>query len=156
MKPAELVEPDPRWEQFIGDREALERHTATWRVSEAVPDGVAAVLRIARSLFIHSYFVYEFSLTAVTWALLVLEASLRDCLDADDRPSFAALIKDAAIRGLLTAEEADAIDAGRQLRNRIVHGHLLVTTLTPGVAAQMLDATHAAISDIYERVAAAA
>lgn len=154
MKPAELVEPDPRWQNFVGDRSGLEAHAAGWRVSDAVPEGVADVLRIARSLFVHSYFVYEFSLTAVTWALLVLEASLRDCLHADERTPFAALIKDAEANGLLTREEAESIDAGRQLRNRIVHGHLLVTVLTPGAAAQMLQATHEAISDLYERVTA--
>jgi hypothetical protein len=83
MKSAELVNPDPRWQTMLGDKGALEAIADSWRVSEAVPDGVSNVLRIARSLFIHSYFVYEFSLTAATWALLVLEASLRDCLQAD-------------------------------------------------------------------------
>src|SRR5581483_9526089 len=111
MKPAELVPPDPRWDHFVGDRGALEREAATWRVSPAIPEGVASVLQIARSLFVHSYFVYEFSLTAVTWALLVLEAGLRDCLRADDRVPFAKLVNDALARGLLTAAEADAIEA---------------------------------------------
>jgi hypothetical protein len=151
MKPPELVEPDPRWQYLVGDRVALEEHAADWRVSEAVPDGVSEVLRIARSLFVHSYFVYEFSLTAVTWALFVLEASLRDCLAASERTTFAALIKEAEARGLLAQPEADAVNAARELRNRIVHGHLLVTTLSPGAAAQFIKATHEAISDLYER-----
>jgi hypothetical protein len=153
MKPAELVEPDPRWQRLVGDKSGLEAAAASWRVSSAVPDGVASVLRIARLLFVHSYFVYEFSLTAVTWGLLVLEASLRDCLQADERIPFARLIRDAESRSLLSHAEAEAIDAGRELRNRIVHGQLLVTTLTPAVVGEMLAATHDAISDLYERVA---
>ncbi len=153
MKPAEMVEPDPRWQNIVGDRTALEGIAARWRVSDAIPDGVSDVLRIARLLFVHSYFVYEFSLTAATWALLVLEASLRDCLDADARTPFASLITQAEATGLLTAAEAEAIDAGRQLRNRIVHGHLLVTVLSPGAVGEMLEATHEAISDLYERAA---
>ena len=111
------------------------------------------MLRVARALFVHSYFVYEFSLTAVIWGLLALEASLRGCLDASDRESLASLIRRAKDRGLITPIEADALDAGRELRNRIVHGHLL-PAFSPGAAAQMLEATHEAISDIYERVAA--
>jgi uncharacterized protein YutE (UPF0331/DUF86 family) len=65
------------------------------------------------------------------------------------------LIRQAETGGLLTHDEAAAIDAGRELRNRIVHGHLLVTVLSPGAVGEMLEATHEAISDLYERVAAA-
>ena len=154
MTPAELVDPDPRWRNFVGDRGALAAHAATWRVSDSVPDGVADVLRVSRDLFIHSYFVYEFVLTAVIWGLLALEAGLRDCLDAESRESLHDLIVRAEGQGLFTAEEAAALDAGRQLRNRIVHGHLL-PTFAPGVGAQMLQATHDAISDLYDRASSA-
>jgi hypothetical protein len=79
-KPPELVEPDERWQVMLGDRAALVRTAAGWRNDESVPNAVAAMLRVTRELFVHSYFVYEFSVVAVTWSLLALEAALRDCL----------------------------------------------------------------------------
>lgn len=153
MKPTELVDPDPRWQHFGTDRAALERKAASWPVGKAVPKGVADVLQVVRSLFVHSYFVYEFSLVATTWALLALEISLRDCLGAGDRRRFEQMIKDAVKCGLLHPDEALAIDAARNLRNGIIHGEMLVSTLTPGSTAEMLGATHEAISDLYERSA---
>lgn len=146
------VDPDPRWRNFVTDRAALDACAAGWRVSPAVPAGIADVLRVSRELFVHSYFVYEFLLTASIWGLLALEASLRVCLNADDRVSLQRLIQRAKSEGLLTPHEAEALDAGRKLRNTIVHGSLL-PAFTPGAAEQMLQATHEAISELHDRAA---
>lgn len=90
-------------------------------VSEAVPEGVAEVLRVSRALFVHSYFVYEFSLTAVIRACSRLR---RACADAYD------LIRATAERGLITADEASALDGARRLRNRVRGGvHLELCVL---------------------------
>ncbi|MGA9876460.1 MAG: hypothetical protein WBQ21_11695 [Solirubrobacteraceae bacterium] len=153
-RPDVTLPPDPWWENFHSDHAALARSAARWPVSEAVPEGIATVLRVSRDLFVQSYFVHEFLLTAVTWGLLALEGSLRVCLKASDRDSLDALIRRARGRGLLTADEANSLDAGRQLRNQIIHGALLPTSLTPGMAEQMLLATHEATSDLHARTEA--
>lgn len=150
------LSPDPWWGNFHSDHAALARSAARWPVNEAVPEGIATVLRVSRDLFVQSYFVHEFLLTAVTWGLLALEASLRVCIQARDRDSLDVLIRRARDRGLLSAEEANVLDAGRQLRNQIIHGALLPTSLTPGMAEQMLLGTHEAISDLHARTMAGA
>ena len=83
-----------------------------------------------------------------------MEASLRVCVQASDRDSLGALIRRARDRGLLTEDEANVLDAGRQLRNQIIHGALLPTNITPGMAEQMLLGTHEAISDLHVRIKA--
>jgi hypothetical protein len=153
-RPDVTLSPDPWWGNFHSDHAALVRSAARWPIGEAVPDGVATVLRVSRDLFVQSYFVHEFLLTAVTWGLLALEASLRMCVQAGERDSLGALIRRARDGGLLTTDEANVLDAGRQLRNQIVHGALLPTSLTPGMAEQMLLGTHEAISDLHMRVKA--
>lgn len=150
-RPDVTLSPDPWWGNFHSDHAALVRSAARWPVGEAVPEGIARVLRVSRDLFVQSYFVHEFLLTAVTWGLLALEASLRVCLQASDRDSLDVLIRRARDRGLLTADEAGSLDGGRQLRNHIIHGALLPTNVTPGMAEQMLLGTHEAISDLHAR-----
>lgn len=142
--------PDPRWRNFATDYAALQASAAEWPVGQEVPDGIGGVLRVSRELFVCSYFVYEFLLTAVIWGLLALEASLRLCLEAGDDESLGRLIRRAHADGLITEAEASALDAGRKLRNSIVHGHLL-PTFTPGAAEGMLRGTHEAISDLHGR-----
>ncbi len=150
MHPTDVRGPDPRWQNLVGDRAELEEKTGSWPVSPALPEGVSEVLRVSRELFVHSYFVYEFSLTAVVWGLLALEASLRLCVKASDRESLQALIRRASDSGLLSVDEASALNGARELRNEIVHGSLL-PTFAPTAAAEMLEAIHEAISDVCER-----
>jgi len=144
------LKPDPRWRNFVTNHAALRACADEWPVGQAVPDDIAEVLRVSRELFVHSYFVYEFLLTAVIWGLLALEASLRICLEVGDEVSLSKLIRRARSDGLITEAEADVLDAGRQLRNSIVHGCLL-PTFTPGAAEGMLRGTHEAISDLHGR-----
>lgn len=143
-------DPDRRWRELFPTRQDLEERVGEWQAGEAVPAGVADALRVARALLVHSYYVYEFSLVAATWGLLVLEASLRDCLGAPDSTTLKKLIAQASERGLITSEEAEALHGARGLRNRIVHGSLL-PTFDPQEALGLLDAIHAAITDIYGR-----
>jgi hypothetical protein len=112
----------------FSDQAAIAEHVNGWRVGEAVPGGVADVLRVARMLLVDSYFVYEYSLVAVTWGLLAAEASLRGCLSVDDqqrdqRP-FGTLVEQARQRELITDEEKNLLIKVVALRNKIVHGHL--------------------------------
>jgi hypothetical protein len=63
---------DPRGQHFLGDRGGSCRPggrvasaAASWPVDPGVPDEVKTILSVARELFVHSYFVYEFSVVAV-------------------------------------------------------------------------------------------
>jgi len=129
-----------------------------WTVGRAVPKSVADVLSVARSLLIDSYLTYEYSLVSVTWGLLALEASLKDCLlsaEEKDRRSFSDLISEAQRLGLITHDEASALGIAAALRNRIVHGYLqpkpLLESYSPKHAVAMLESIHNAVSDLYER-----
>jgi hypothetical protein len=144
------LKPDPRWRNFATDYPALQASADEWPVGQAVPDGIAEVLRVSRELFVYSYFVYDFLLTAVIWGLLALEASLRVCLEVGDDESLKRLIQRAHANGLITEAEADVLDATRKLRNSIVHGRLL-PAFTPGAAEGMLRGTHEAIADLHAR-----
>jgi hypothetical protein len=134
----------------VDGRAELEHRLASWPVSSSVPSSVAEVLRVARSLYVRSLDVYEFSLVAVTWALMALEASLRLVAPTDTQAHQKDLIDLATARGLLTAEEADSVHQARKLRNLIVHGHLL-PSFNPLAAENMLQAVHEAICDLHDR-----
>lgn len=64
----ELVEPDPRWQLMLGTHRDLAGIARDWPANTSIPSEVAAMLRVARDLFAHSYFVYEFGVVAVTWS----------------------------------------------------------------------------------------
>ncbi len=115
------------------------------------------MLGTSRALFAHSYFVYEFLVVAVTWSLLAVEAALRDVLrtgQGRSAPGFGKLVAMAQGRGWLNTHEADALRAGKQLRDSLVHVTGVVH-YTPGLAEPMLSAGHAAVADIYRRSAGA-
>jgi hypothetical protein len=146
--------PDKRMASSSGSggdgRAVIEHRLASWPVSPSVPASVVEVLRVARLLYIRSLDVYEFSLVAVTWALMALEASLRLVAPPDTQAHQKGLIDLAAARGLLTAEEAESLHQARKLRNLIVHGHLL-PSFNPLAAENMLQAVHEAICDLHDR-----
>jgi hypothetical protein len=146
---------------LVGNQPELIALVEGWTVGPAVPESVADVLTVARSLLIDSFVTYAYSLVAVTWGLLAMEASLNGCLpsgEGQDRRSFRRLIGEARRRGLITNDEASALGLAASLRNRIVHGHLQpklsMQSYTPHDAVVMLEAIHQAVSDLYERAGA--
>lgn len=149
-KPAVELQPDPRWQTMVGTYADLRRVASGWEVSEPVPDDIGRMLEVARELFAHSYFVYEFNLVAVVWSLLALEGALRRSLPDAGRRTLEWLITDAREQGLLSEVEAGALDAARRLRNGFVHtdGQQAVS---PGMAAELLAAAHQAVSDLCAR-----
>jgi len=153
-------EPDLRWHGHVADHGALVARIEAWTVSDAVPESIADVLRVARALLIDSYFIYEYSLVAATWALLATEACLKDCVPRNsdkgpDKRTFGPLIREALRRGLIRQDEADALRGAAELRNRIVHGYLRPKdpgeSYTPQDAMVMLESIHEAVSDLYAR-----
>jgi hypothetical protein len=156
-KPAELVDPDERMQNMLISRQALAELVDQWPSSEAVtkPE-VASMLKTCRDLFVHCYFVYEFGLVAVIWSVLAVEAALRDCLgeEATQDDGLGRLIGKAQGLGWLTAEQAEAIGAGAEFRNRIVHARAHGVLTLPLVAGP-LQTAHEVIVQLYTRAASA-
>jgi hypothetical protein len=151
-------EADPRWSEVAGSQIELVALVDGWTVGPAVPESVADVLSVARSLLIDSYALYAYSLVAVAWGLLAMEASLNGCVpggERQDRRSLRLLVAEAQRHGLITHDEASALGTAVTLRNRIVHGYLQPKPLGQSYSAKdavlMLESIHLAISDFYER-----
>lgn len=53
---------------MLGTHRDLAGIARDWPANTSIPSEVAAMLRVARDLFAHSYFVYEFGVVAVTWS----------------------------------------------------------------------------------------
>jgi hypothetical protein len=150
-KPPELVEPDVRMQNMVISREALAEIADSWPSTEVVtkPE-VASMLKTCRDLFVHCYFVYEFGLVAVIWSVLAVEAALRDCLgeEATRDDGLSRLIGKAQGRGWLTAEQAEALRAGAEFRNRITHARSHGVLTLPLVAGPLHNA-HEVIVQLY-------
>ena len=111
------------------------------------------MLSTARRLFVHSYFEYEFLVVATAWSLLAVEAALRDVLGLKRGPrsaGFGKMIGMAQGRGWFTKDEAEAVRAGKQLRDHLIHASGAVR-YTPGMVEPMLASSHAATADLYLR-----
>lgn len=148
----ELVAPDPRWENMVGDRDELASIANSWPNSPTTPNDVARMLEVARHLWVYSYFVWEFGTVAVVWAALALEAGLRECfeLETRDQTSVRSLIKRARDARLLDEDQGVRLDALAQFRNRLVHRKGQVA-LTLGMSAPALEVAHEAIASLFGR-----
>lgn len=121
-----------------------------WEVSEHAPVGVQDTLRVARALFAHGAFVYDFFAAASAWSLIGVELALRDTMQAGDRIPFAKLIARGERSGHLSHREADVLRAGAQLRNDWFHGKGPMA-ITPGMAQEMVAASHLLVARLYEQ-----
>lgn len=152
---------DPRWQALFEEQDSLAEHINRWTVGDAVPPGVADVLRVARTLLIDSYYEYDYSLVAVAWGFLVLEACLHGCVPLggehrEDRRPFGTLVRQAETDGLITRQEATTLLQVVKFRNDIFHRAYMQVkpppeSYSPNTALQMLESIHDAVSDIYGR-----
>jgi len=153
---------DPRTLNFAGDVdehgqplrmsvEVLQARTEKWPVSRHTPDGVAALLARSRQMFVDGYYTYENFMDAATRSLQAVEASLRVRFNADEKVSFARLIKRAQDEGLVDAPTCDILDTGRQLRNRQVHA-TTQSVVPPVIAADIIRVSHLLVSELYGQV----
>lgn len=149
-KPAELIEPDERWQLMLGTHADLVAHAAGWPTHPEVSAQVAEMLKTCRALFAHSYFVYEFGPVAVVWSALALEAALRDRLgeDATQKDGLMSLIGKAEARGWFEHHQAEALRAGAELRNRFTHARTY-GAFTPAMVAGALETMHEAVAQLY-------
>src|SRR5690349_21797535 len=81
-------EPDKRMVHFIGGVDAqgqplpmtfrrLRTRTETCPVTAATPEGPAMLLKTAREMFAHGFYVYEFVAASCAWAINAVEAALK-------------------------------------------------------------------------------
>lgn len=84
---------DPRAAGFASAKyEILVDAANRWPAPERAPDAVQEMLRIARSLFAHGPFVWEFFAVACSWSLIGVELAIRDVTQAGDRVQLRRLI----------------------------------------------------------------
>jgi hypothetical protein len=128
----------------------LREHVDQWPINAAVPVGVADYLRVARALWVQSYFLDQAALVATMWTMLALESALRGCLDASDSSTLGQLINRAKERGLIDYEGASALHDVRKLRNEISQ-HAVSFDVPPDTVLQWVGVLQEAVSDIYTR-----
>jgi hypothetical protein len=128
----------------------LRRLASSWPTTSTTPSGPAELLGTSRSLFAHGYYVYSLFAVAGTWSILALEAALKLRLNAKPNSSFKSLVESAEAAGLLPPHGWDngRLDAGRQLRNRTVHGEAQ-QLWTPPMAESVVAASHEAVAALY-------
>lgn len=152
--PDSLAAPDDRWQNLmVGTKADLQKVVDEFDVHPCTPEKIRRMLLTSRNLFIHSYFMHEFAFVAAVWSVFALEAALKDVLSIpeDDRAPLKILAGKAQGRGLLTSEEGGRLRYGAMLRNRMVHARAQ-GTLTGGIAAMIIAASHELTNSLYERV----
>jgi hypothetical protein len=154
--------PDPRWDNFIGGLlpsglvrpmsfEVLEELSTDWALilPTSLPiDGPPALLKTARSLFVHAWFDYEFMVVACLVAFQGLEAAFHVLYpDADDRTPFRHLVNRAKEDGVLSPNIADLDETAVELRNLLAHP-ATQGAFTIGIAGSMLENTHRLVAEM--------
>lgn len=162
MVPREIIpgampaHPDPRWQLITAGRdesgqflpmsfEALETLATEWAAlvpDESSPEGALALLRTARSLFVHAWFDYEFMVVACLVGFQALEAAFRRLYpEAKKGTPWGVLVKRAREEKVLPPNIADVAETGVKLRNLMSHP-ASARVFTVGMAAPMLENTH--------------
>jgi len=148
--------PDERWQLFAAGLGASGQPTAMtfgylrsradeWAaLAPKVEDpfgGPGALLRMARSLFAHSWFDYEFMAVGCTVAFQALEAALRPVYHGEEKVPARALLKRIESAGILPPNIAAVADSGFELRNRLSHP-VEQSAFTPPMAISMIETSH--------------
>lgn len=133
-------------------RERMVEVVAEWPVSSHTPELTSEQLRVSRELFVHALLVYEFATVGVAWSLFGVESCLHWALETGKSATFRQLVKRGTERRLLSPDLAEALDAGRHLRNQFGHP-TYPTVWTFGMAGNALRTSHVAVYDVSEAVA---
>ena len=122
--------------------------TEQWVVTAGTPSEVANILNVARSLYCHGFFVYEFVTVAVQHSFVALEAALAHRLGRPD-DDLGVLIKRAHRERLLRDDDfALLYEAARPLRNGFSHARDQ-EVWTPGMAAPVISRIFATITSLW-------
>lgn len=150
------IEIDPRWgcsasfdhvtSQWVPmSLKELERSAEVW--SALVPESLSgkdpvSLLRMSRSLFIHSWFDYDFMVIACLVSLQALEAGFRERYDKiPKKKPLEYFIKHAAKMGDLDLQDVETLDAGREIRNGLAHPKMQ-SSITLGMATPVIAISH--------------
>jgi hypothetical protein len=106
------------------------------------PEGPVELLRVARSLYLHSPMDSGFLVAAMVMALQAVEAAFRLLLpEYDPQPTFHSLIERALEAEILTPEIAETMHSSRKLRNLL--GHPMGTyDAERDLAARVIETSH--------------
>ncbi|MEV1049034.1 hypothetical protein [Streptomyces sp. NPDC049916] len=138
--------PDDRAHHFVTSYADMRDLVKDLVVPDGVPEAAATVLRTARELLRQSHYSYEFSTVAVMHSLIAVEMVLRDrILGAGEKPLHQ-VIKQGADSGILNARQAEYLDDGRKIRNRLVHGHTAHAVMPPAMSVPMVTTSFAIVS----------
>ena len=129
--------------------EKLAQIASSWDSLVEVPpsesDGPTRLLKMARSLFVHSWFDYEFMAVACLVALQAVEASLRILYPGHERWPFKKLVDQAERENVLPSTIAELTRTGAKLRNLYSHP-ASQDAVTLGMANSVLESTHRLVS----------
>lgn len=154
--------PDRKWQDMIGGFdsdgnpvpmtfELLQDLARYWEglVSPATPSGVSNILATSRSLFVFSWFRYEFMVVGCLTAFQALEAAFRQVLypGASDNTRFKKLVKKAEVDGIIDEATTDLIVSGAELRNALSHP-LDQVIVSLDMAGSVMQTTHQVISHL--------
>ena len=127
----------------------LRRRAGSWPTTSATPSGPAELLKTSRDSYALGYYAYSLFAVAGTWSILAVEAALKLKLNTARNSNFKNQSeglgsRTPASRGL----ENGRLDAGRQLRNRTLHGESQ-QVWTPAMAESVIAASHEAVVSLY-------
>lgn len=114
---------------------------AGWPVTGIAPEGVNRLLETSRTLWGLAWFEYDLMTVSASWSLVAVEAVLAERLGLDGKAEFAKSIKMAKVQGLIDEDWAERLDAGRRLRNGLMHARCQ-SIWSLGMAAPIVKASH--------------
>lgn len=118
------------------------RHRRAAEDPQGLPVNDQRLFETCRELVRFSYYHLEFGPAAVYASLTAVEAALRERYQGRNLHG---MISMALADGTLTAEQADRLHAGREIRNRYSHGRTMHPALPIPVAAQLVTAALEAV-----------
>jgi len=157
--------PDRRWAHIVGRRtpdgvemmsfarlaELAEEWDGIVPPQPAGLDGPTHLLRMARSLFAHSWFDYEFMTVACLLGFQAMEAAFRAMYPEPDGRPLWKLVNQAERDAILLPNIAEVARTGVELRNLYSHPRTQ-SVLTVGMAAPMLENTHRLVALVLSAV----
>lgn len=114
-------------------------------------DGPTNLLRMARSLFAHSWFDYEFMTVACLLGFQAMEASFRALYPEPEGRPLRKLVNQAEREAILPRSIAELARSGVELRNLYSHPQTQ-SVLSVGMAAPMLENTHRLVAHVLGAV----
>lgn len=145
------IDPDQRWRSFRCSHQDLIDTADAWPEAAQTPTAVADILGVSRSLFVHSWYAYDFLTVAAVHSLIGVEAALRQRLEERPKrrgPGMRNLVDRAVSSGLVAGTDGERLLAAVALRNAWLHvdGQKIIT---PGMAAGVLSGSHVAVARLF-------